>query len=433
MSYLFISYARKDEKFAQRLNTDLRSYGVPTWIDELGIRSGEDWPDRIALAIEEAGAMLVILTPDSVKSKWVKRELSFADQKDKKVLPLLYKSCELPSSFNLQFGRIQRIDFTSGDYQTSLRELLESIKSLLGEAVEIAEQKQQYKGSSLQIALKRIEEVLANDSASVAIDGLNLLEVPQTIFTLKDLENLDLSRNLLTTIPCEICQLTGLKSLHLDGNRFSEIPRCTFGLRNLTHLYLNDNELSSLPAELGNLTKLEMLHLSNNPISTLPEEIWQLTNLTHLYLNNIQMVSLSSQISQLKKLTQLYLYDNELQELPEQMSELANLNWLGIAGNRITEMPPWIGSLVNLETLIIGNGNLTQVSISTLPPEIGRLANLKRLDLVNLHLSELPAEIKKLVNLHQLRLEGNPALNIRKRVLRERPNVILDYYFNQVS
>jgi Leucine-rich repeat (LRR) protein len=433
MNFLFISYARKDEQFAHRLNADLQSYGVQTWIDELGIRAGEDWPDRIALSIEKAGAILVILTPDAVKSKWVKRELSFADQKDKKVLPLLYKPCDLPASFNLQFGRIQRIDFTGGNYQASLRKLLKSIKSFLGEAVEIAQQKQQDRGSSLQIALEKIEEARVNDFSSVAIDGLNLVEVPQTIYTLKDLENFDISRNLLAIIPHEICQLTDLKSLHLDSNRFSEIPRCIFGLKNLTHLYLNDNNFSSLPVEMGNLKKLEMLHLSNNPISTLPEELWQLTNLTHLYLNNIQLVSLSAQISQLRKLTQLYLFDNELQELPEKISELANLKLLGIAGNRITEIPSWIGNLGNLEILIVGTNNSSKVSMSTLPPEIGNLTNLTRLDLVNLHLSELPTEMKKLVNLNQLGLEGNPALNIRKRILRERPKVILDYYFNQVS
>jgi hypothetical protein len=66
---------------------------------------------------------------------------------------------------------------------------------------------------------------------------------------------------------------------------------------------------------------------------------------------------------------------------------------------------------------------------------IGNLTNLKRLDLINLHLSSLPVEMNKLLNLQTLRLDGNPDLNIRQRVLREahRPEIILDYYFKNTT
>jgi formylglycine-generating enzyme required for sulfatase activity len=129
---LFISYARKDVEFAQKLNADLRRYGVTTWIDELGIRGGEDWPDRIVTAIEGCKAMLVILSPHSVASRWVQRELAFADAKGKWVLPLLYKLCGLPAWFELRFGNVQRADFSRGSYETNLAELLASIKQVLG-------------------------------------------------------------------------------------------------------------------------------------------------------------------------------------------------------------------------------------------------------------------------------------------------------------
>jgi hypothetical protein len=132
---LFVSYARQDVEFAQQLSTDLQQKGVPVWIDQLSIRSGEDWPDIIAKAIEECQAMLVILSPHSIKSTWVIRELAFADQKGKPVLPLLYKPYKpnsLPRSFLLRFGNIQIADFSEGDYKSNLEELLESIKNVLG-------------------------------------------------------------------------------------------------------------------------------------------------------------------------------------------------------------------------------------------------------------------------------------------------------------
>jgi len=129
---LFISYARKDVEFAQKLNADLQRHEVTTWIDELGIRGGEDWPNRIATAIEGCQAMLVILSPDSVASRWVQRELAFADQKGKRVLPLLYKPCGLRAWFELRFGNVQRADFSRGSYETNLAELLASIEQVLG-------------------------------------------------------------------------------------------------------------------------------------------------------------------------------------------------------------------------------------------------------------------------------------------------------------
>ena len=74
---LFISYAREDADFASQINNDLQKAGIKTWIDELGIRSGEDWPDRIATAISSAKAVLFILSPHSLASKWVQRESGF--------------------------------------------------------------------------------------------------------------------------------------------------------------------------------------------------------------------------------------------------------------------------------------------------------------------------------------------------------------------
>jgi hypothetical protein len=49
---LFISYAREDVEFAQKLNADRQRHRVTTWMDELGIHGGEGWPNRIVTAIE---------------------------------------------------------------------------------------------------------------------------------------------------------------------------------------------------------------------------------------------------------------------------------------------------------------------------------------------------------------------------------------------
>jgi formylglycine-generating enzyme required for sulfatase activity len=132
---IFISYSRRDVEFAQRLNADLQQRGVATWIDELGIRGGDDWPLRIATAIEGCAAVLVIVSPDSMASEWVRRELRFADQKGKRVLPLIHRQCAFPSWFELRFSNVQWVDFSEGSYGTNLAELLTSINLVLTQPV----------------------------------------------------------------------------------------------------------------------------------------------------------------------------------------------------------------------------------------------------------------------------------------------------------
>ena len=129
--HIFISYARKDARFAQKLNSDLKQEGLFTWIDDLSLRSGDDWLEHIAHAIDDSFAVLAILSPDAVNSKWVKRELRYADKLGKKIFPLLYKKCNLPHVLELQFGSIQRIDFTVGEYSKKTAKLTKDIKRII--------------------------------------------------------------------------------------------------------------------------------------------------------------------------------------------------------------------------------------------------------------------------------------------------------------
>jgi hypothetical protein len=127
---LFISYANRDVEFAQRLNADLRRSGVSTWINELGIRGGDDWPMRIATALMGCKTVLVIVSPDSMASKWVRREVEFADKEDKCILPLIHRRCEQPEWFGLRFGNVQWVDFSTGSYEANLAKLLTAIEQV---------------------------------------------------------------------------------------------------------------------------------------------------------------------------------------------------------------------------------------------------------------------------------------------------------------
>ncbi len=74
--------------------------------------------------------------------------------------------------------------------------------------------------------------------------------------------------------------------------------------------------------------------------------------------------------------------------------------------------------------------NLSEMGLTELPPEIGKLTALTWLSLRGNQLTELPPEICKLAALTVLYLSGNPALGLPRDVLTmENPAAILRFYF----
>jgi hypothetical protein len=98
---VFISYAHEDKEVAQALADALRARGCRVWIDLENMRIGDDLADRIGKAIDSVDFLLAIISEESVRSAWCKRELGIAfDAAMKtdrvKVLPVRLGSVALP-------------------------------------------------------------------------------------------------------------------------------------------------------------------------------------------------------------------------------------------------------------------------------------------------------------------------------------------------
>lgn len=116
---LFFSYARADSDFALRLAGDMRSAGVDLWMDQLDIPIGARWDQSVENALRNSPRLLIVLSPASVASENVMDEVAFAIEQNKTILPVLYRTCEIP--FRLR--RLQYLDFM-GDYDTALTKAL---------------------------------------------------------------------------------------------------------------------------------------------------------------------------------------------------------------------------------------------------------------------------------------------------------------------
>ena len=119
-SQVFISYARKDIKFARRLAADLEEAGFDVWWDISDLKGGDDWVRFIPAAIQASQYFVVLLSPDSVQSEWVAKEYSYALRLRKKIVPAMIKPCDVPFALNT----INYVDFVHEEYATALNKLL---------------------------------------------------------------------------------------------------------------------------------------------------------------------------------------------------------------------------------------------------------------------------------------------------------------------
>jgi len=117
------------------------------------------------------------------------------------------------------------------------------------------------------------------------------------------------------------------------------IPNSIENLSELNSLYLSGLSITTLPENIGSLTSLYTLDLANNSLQELPSSITNLNNLHYLNLSNNQLVELPENIGNLMNLSYLDLSDNTLQELPLSITNLSNLYFLDLTDNNLITLP----------------------------------------------------------------------------------------------
>lgn len=115
MADIFISYSSRDREKAEQLTELLSSSGLSVWIDHSGIDIATSWSEEIVEAIDDCKAFIVMLSPSSILSHNVIKEVSLASEKRKKILPLDLEPVELPKNLQYALAGIQRSPMTNID------------------------------------------------------------------------------------------------------------------------------------------------------------------------------------------------------------------------------------------------------------------------------------------------------------------------------
>ena len=86
---LFLSYSRRDANEMHVVLDVLRGAGLAVWTDA-GIEPGtQDWEEAISEALDQAPAMVVLLSPNAKASRWVRREIVYAQGMGEPIYPVL--------------------------------------------------------------------------------------------------------------------------------------------------------------------------------------------------------------------------------------------------------------------------------------------------------------------------------------------------------
>ena len=96
---IFLSYNREDSVIARTYADAFAAAGLEVWWDQT-LKSGEAYDKVTEDALRGAKAVVVLWSPRSVESRWVRIEATIADRKGT-LMPVTIEPCERPIMFEL--------------------------------------------------------------------------------------------------------------------------------------------------------------------------------------------------------------------------------------------------------------------------------------------------------------------------------------------
>ena len=122
---IFLSHSSADKRFAKRLAKVLDNHKLPYWYSQRHIVGAQQWHDEIGKALAKCSWFVLVLSPASAKSKWVKHELLFALEQEAYKGHIVVLSLR-PANFkklSWTLSQFQWVDFTH-DFDRGCKALL---------------------------------------------------------------------------------------------------------------------------------------------------------------------------------------------------------------------------------------------------------------------------------------------------------------------
>jgi Leucine-rich repeat (LRR) protein len=193
-----------------------------------------------------------------------------------------------------------------------------------------------------------------------------------------------------------------LNRLGLDICGLKSLPKSFNNLTQLTSLRIENDQFEKIDKELfANMLDLKKLTIAGI-FSTIPESIENLRGIEQLVIiNTPNLQYLPESFVNLKNISTLTIKNVSLFSLPFNMGHLGSLKKLKLDDMKIEFIPESMGECSNLSEIDIRSCN----NLQTLPESIGECSNLLKINIWNcMALRNLPDSIGDLINLKELKI-----------------------------
>jgi hypothetical protein len=123
---VFISYAREDVKYAERIQQVLEEAKIEFWRDTRDLDPNQDFTAELERAIEQSERVVCCITPDVKRpDSFVRREISYALKLKKPIIPLIFENTLPP----IHIINVTNIDFSNQAFDVASKQLLLRVQS----------------------------------------------------------------------------------------------------------------------------------------------------------------------------------------------------------------------------------------------------------------------------------------------------------------
>jgi TPR repeat protein len=129
MADVFISYRKADRAKAEALAKALKIENIDVWWDE-GLAAGQTFDEKIQSVLEQAKAVVVVWSKESVKSEWVRAESSVGRERGI-LVPVMIQPVNIPVPFNL-IHTADLIGWNGDRAHRGYQDVVKQVKTLAG-------------------------------------------------------------------------------------------------------------------------------------------------------------------------------------------------------------------------------------------------------------------------------------------------------------
>src|SRR5450432_3806650 len=123
----FVSYASADRAVAEALTAHLEQRGRTCWMAPRDVPAGAQYADAIVRAINEARALVLILSKESINSSHVGKEVERASSKKKQIIAVRLDGAPLTPALEYFLSESQWVDVAADGREKAFAKLAEAL------------------------------------------------------------------------------------------------------------------------------------------------------------------------------------------------------------------------------------------------------------------------------------------------------------------